>query len=313
MIIFLYGQDAYSSRQRLKEIVEDFNKENLNKLDIEHLDGKKIDFQGFRDGFQTISMFSKKKLIVLSDVFSNSELKKEILDFLKKKKDLKEVIIFYEEGEVKKEDSLFKFLKNNAQSQEFKSLEIRESKDWIVKEFEKYKVKISPEIPEILIKFIGNDLWRLSNEIKKIATFKIKKREKVSLADIVLLTKSKIETDIFTTVDAFSSGDKKKALTLIHRHLEKGDSPLYLLSMLKFQINNLLIVRDLVEKQMPFSYILNKSNLHPFVVRKNWRLAQKFTLEQLKKIYRKIFKLELKIKTGKIDPVLALDILIAEI
>jgi len=33
----------------------------------------------------------------------------------------------------------------------------------------------------------------------------------------------------------------------------------------------------------------------------------------LKKIYRKIFKLELKIKTGKIDPVLALDILVTEI
>lgn len=313
MIIFLYGQDAYRSRQRLKEMVEDFKKESSNNLDVEYLEAKRINFQGFRDGFQTISMFSKKKLIILSGVFFNSELKKDILDFLKKKKDLKEVIIFYEEGEVKKEDFLFKFLKKNAQSQEFKSLEIRELKDWIIKEFDKYKVKISSEIPEILIKFIGNDLWQLSNEIKKIATFKIKKKEKVNLADIVLLTKSKIETDIFTTIDSFSSGDKKKALTLIHRHLEKGDSPLYLLSMLKFQINNLLIVRDLVEKQMPFPYILNKSNLHPFVVRKNWRLAQKFTLEQLKKIYRKIFKLELKIKTGKIDPVLALDILISEI
>lgn len=297
----------------MKEIIERLNKESSDKLNIEYFDAKKINFQEFRDGFQTISMFSKKRLIILSNIFSNSELREDFLNFLKKKKDFKETIVFYEEEEIKKEDLLFKFFKKNVQFQEFRPLESRELKDWIIKEFDRYKVKISSEIPEVLAKFIGNDLWQLSNEIKKIATFKIKEKGKVTLEDVVFLTKSKIETDIFTTIDAFSSGDKKKALTLIHRHLEKGDPPLYLLSMLKFQINNLLIVRDLVEKQMPFSYILNKSNLHPFVVRKNWRLAQKFGLEQLKKIYRKIFKLELKIKTGKIDPVLALDILIAEI
>ena len=128
-----------------------------------------------------------------------------------------------------------------------------------------------------------------------------------------ILTKSKIETDIFATIDAFSAKDKKKALKLLHRHLEKGDSPLYLLSMLKFQISNLLIVKDLIERKTSYSHILNKSNLHPYVVKKNWNLAQKFDLEQLKKIYRKIFKLELKIKTGKIDPALALDVLITEI
>lgn len=235
------------------------------------------------------------------------------MEFLKKKKDLKETILFYEEGEINKSDSLLKFLKNNGQFQEFRLLEGQKLKDWIVKEFDKYQIRIPSEITEVLAKFIGNDLWQLSNEIKKLATFKIRKKEKISLKDIALLTKSKIETDIFATVDAFSSKDKKKALRLLHRHLEKGDSPLYLFSMLKFQISNLLIVKDLIEKKMSFSYILTKSNLHPFVVKKNWNLAQKFNLEQLKQIYRKIFKLELKIKTGKIDPALALDILITEI
>ena len=107
--------------------------------------------------------------------------------------------------------------------------------------------------------------------------------------------------------------DKKRALDLLHSHLEKGDSPLYLFSMIKFQISNLLVIKDLIEKQTPFPSILSQSNLHPFVVKKSYRLSQKFSLEQLKKIYRKIFKLDLKIKTGKIDPALALDILVTEI
>lgn len=314
MIILFYGQDTYRSFWELKSTIEDLKKKYPKETDLERYDAKKIDFRGFQDGLQAVSFFSKKKIIILTNVFSTPLFKQEIFNFLKKKKDLEENILFYEE-ELNEKDKFLYFFKNNFQVKEFKPLEGQKLKEWIVKEFNKYQVEISSEIPGALARFIGNNLWQLSNEIKKIATFKfnIRKKEKVTLEDVALLTESKIETDIFVTIDAFSAKDKKNALRLIHNHLEKGDSPLYLLSMLKFQIGNLLVVKDLIEKQMSFSHILAKSNLHPFVVKKNWRLSQKFTLGQLKQIYQKIFKLELKIKTGKIDPVLALDILIAEL
>ncbi len=313
MIIFLYGQDTYRSHQKLKEIIERFKKTSKGRLNLRYLDAKKIDFQEFRDELQTASIFKEKKLIILLNPFSNSGLEKEILDFLKKKKDLEETALFYEEEKINEKSSLFKFLKKEGKSQEFKPLRSQKLRDWIRREFERYQVSIDFKVPEVLAEFIGNNLWQLSNEIKKLATYKVKKEEKITLEDINILVKSRIETDIFSTIDAISSKDKERALNLLHHHLEKGDSPLYLFSMIKFQISNLLVVKDLIERQTPFPYILSQSNLHPFVAKKSYRLSQKFSLEQLKKIYRKIFKLELKIKTGKIDPVLALDILVTEI
>jgi DNA polymerase-3 subunit delta len=53
--------------------------------------------------------------------------------------------------------------------------------------------------------------------------------------------------------------------------------------------------------------------MHPFVVEKTLFQARKFQLEELKKIYQKIFQVDLDIKTGKVDPETALDLLIAEI
>ncbi len=311
MIIFLYGQDTYRSHQKLKEIIESFKKTSKNRLNLRYFDAKKTDFQEFKDELQIRSIFKEKKLVVLINPFSNSELEKEILDFLKKKKDLEETALFYEEEKINEKSSLFKFFKKEGKSQEFKPLGSQKLRDWIKKEFEKYQTKINSRVPEVLIEFTGNNLWQLSNEIKKLATYKAK--GEITLEDVGLLVESKIETDIFGTIDAISSEDKKRALDLLHHHLKKGDSPLYLFSMIKFQISNLLVVKDLIEKQMPFSSVISQSNLHPFVAKKSYRLSQKFSLEQLKKIYRKIFKLELKIKTGKIDPVLALDILVTEI
>ncbi len=69
----------------------------------------------------------------------------------------------------------------------------------------------------------------------------------------------------------------------------------------------------MMERDRPYYMILKKSNLHPFIVRKSYEQAQKFTIEQLKKIYQRIFQVDSAIKTGKIAPDVALDLLITEI
>jgi len=140
-----------------------------------------------------------------------------------------------------------------------------------------------------------------------------KRRQKIELKDTELLIKPKIETDIFKTIDSLAAKNKKQALELIHKHLEKGDNPLYLLSMINFQFRNIIAVKDLIEKNKPYSVILQQTKLHPFVVKKSYWQAQKFSFPELKKIYQKIFQVDLAIKTGKIDSGLALDTLIAEI
>jgi DNA polymerase III delta subunit len=53
--------------------------------------------------------------------------------------------------------------------------------------------------------------------------------------------------------------------------------------------------------------------MHPFLVKKSYEQAQKFSLVELKKIYQKIFEVDLGIKTGKIEPETALDLLISRI
>ena len=307
MIIFLYGQDTYRMREKLKEMIERYKKIHKSGLNLKYFN----DFTNLKDEIRQVPMFKEKKLAVIADVFANLDFKEK---FLENKKDFlktEDIILFYQEGEINKNNSLFKFLKKNAKSQEFKFLGGQRLKTWIKKEFDRYETEIDSGVLEKLIEYIGNDLWRMSNEIKKLASFKNNKRVRVE--DVELLVRSKIETDIFKTIDAIAEKNKKQALKLLHKHLEKGDSPLYLLSMINYQFRNLLIVKDFIEKHKPYDVILKKSGLHPFVVKKTYYQSQKFTFQELKKIYQKIFKVDLDIKTGRIQPEIALDLLITEI
>ena len=316
MIIFLYGPDTYRSRQKLNEIIEHYKKIHKSGLNFKILDleEKEISYQDFRDEFQQVSMFKEKKLAILINIFLNQEFKENFLKNAKKFIDSKDLILLYEKNEVLSADPLFKFLKKEVKSQEFKPLERQKLKNWIKKEFGNYQMKIEPGVSEKLINFVGNDLWRLSNEIKKLVSYKSKCRNiEISRKDVELLVKPEIETDIFATIDAIASKNKRQAFELLHQHLEKGDSPLYLLSMINFQFRNLLVIKNLIKKQKSYSSIIRISKLHPYIIKKSYFQARKFTFEELKKIYQKIFQTDFGIKTGRIDPQTALDLLIAEI
>ncbi|PIR01804.1 MAG: DNA polymerase III subunit delta [Candidatus Nealsonbacteria bacterium CG_4_9_14_0_2_um_filter_37_38] len=314
MLIFLYGQDTYRSRQKLNEIIERYKKIHKSGLNLKYYDAKKTNFQDFKNEVQSSPMFKEKKLMILENVFLNYELKTSFLKDARKFIDLKDVILFYQDQPISQNDPLFIFLKKYAKTQEFKLLAGIKLKNWVKREFERCQTKADPLAIEKLINFVGNDLWQFSNEIKKLVSYKSKnKNSKVLSEDVELLVKPKIETDIFKTIEAIAQKNKAKALSLVYKHLERGDNSLYLLHMINFQFRNLLMAKDLIEKDKSYNAVLKESGFHPYVFKKIYWQAKKFSLWELKKIYQKIFQIDLKIKTGQLNPGIALDLLIAGI
>ena len=319
MIYFIYGEDFYRAKEKLKEIIEQYKTKHKSGLNLIQINAKEKSFENLLDSFKIASMFDEKKLIIIKDVFLNKKFEEDFLKEIKILKDSKDVIVVFSAqggpasgGEkVDQRNKLFKALIKFAKCQEFNFLDNRGLKIWFNKELVKYKLKIEPLAEAMLLSYVGNDLWQLKNEIKKLADFKqsgIIKKE-----DVALHVRPKIESDIFKTIDSLSLKDKKQAMNLLYKHIENGDNPLYLLSMIGYQFRNLLIIKELQEAKKTYETIVKKSGLHPFVVKKSYYLCNQFTFLQLKKIYRKIFQIDLEIKTGKIDAETALDLLVAEI
>jgi DNA polymerase-3 subunit delta len=329
MIIFLYGRDSHRSRQKLNEIIDSYiasgsdisaggryKKTRKIGLNLKHFDCKEKDFQEFREEVRSASIFREKKLFILRNVFSNPGFKINFLEQGKSFLKSDDIILVYEENDIPGRDKLADFLEKYAKSQEFEPLEGQKLKTWIKKELEVLAADIEERALDRLIEFVGNNLWQMTNEVKKLTAYiknNSQTKKKIEVKDVELLVKPKIETAIFKTIDSLASKNKKQALRLLHEHLEKGDNPLYLLSMVNFQFRNLLIVKNLIEKKLPYYSILKRTKLHPFVAKKSYWQAQKFTIQELKKIYQKLFEADFNIKAGRVKPEAALDILIAEI
>lgn len=310
MIIFLYGQDSYRMRQKIDEIVKGYKSANKEDFNLVKINSQEKDFRHLLENLNTISIFGGKKLIIVRDIFLNEKFREEFLKEITNLKNSKDIIIVLEENPDKR-TALFKGLLKNSKHQEFNLLDEKNAKLWFRSELEKNKLKIDNAAQNLLLSYIGNDLWRFSSEIKKLANFK--KNQLIRKEDIELQIKPKIENNIFKTIEAVAFKNKKEATLLLHRHLDNGEAPLYLLSMIAYQFRNLLVIKDLIMKNKPYSAILKKSGLHPFVVQKTYSLCNRFDFTELKKIHRKIFQVDSSIKTGRIEPETAIDLLISEI
>ena len=142
MFIFLFGEDTYRLQEKLNEIQHKYKKIHENELNLKRIDASQAEFGEFIDEIFQCSMFIKRKLFLLENLFSNERFQK---DFLKKIKEIaksKDVVVVYEKNKISKKNKLFLALKKCAECQEFQLLKDAELKKWIENEFKKQGIEI---------------------------------------------------------------------------------------------------------------------------------------------------------------------------
>lgn len=325
MIILLYGDETFRLSEKVSEIKNKFlsnNKSGSHPIIIDFQ--KKMpapDFSEVAEAFESQGLFSLKQLVILKNVFQNGskEMSEKIAGYFEKNRHLvsnrEAVIVFQEESFPQAKNKLFVFLLKNSKKQKFESLSDTGLSRWITERLKlaNSQISISPAALGQLIAYVGADLFHLNNEIEKLAAFK--KSGVIGTGDIENLVNAKVDANIFKTIEAISSGEKKKALCCLHDQLKSGADPFYIFSMYVFQFRNLLKVCEFYQREGSNNRyeIAQKTGLHPYVVEKALTQLGNFTLEKLKKIYWGLMRIDSQVKTGKKDLVLALDMLIADI
>jgi len=321
MFIFLYGSDTFRSSEKLSALKNKYLEKNSSGTDLSVLDYEdNSSAKNLSDALSTQGLFSTKQLVIVKNSMFNrtSDQQKEILEFLKSHSDLEKdtdsVVVFFENNSPKKNGSLFKFLVAHSKKQEFAPLNGAQLTNWALA----YAKNISPETQfsrnalDLLLIATGNDLYTLSNEIKKLINFKDAKL--IDDADIALLVKSKVDSTMFETIEALLAGNKTCALELFHEQIAKGEDVFYILSMYTYQIRTLLKIGDFYWQGMNnASDIAKASKLHPYVVQKTLSQVRSIGEEKAKQILRDLAEIDQNAKTGKIDPTLALDTFIVSL
>jgi DNA polymerase-3 subunit delta len=170
--------------------------------------------------------------------------------------------------------------------------------------------EFSPQAAVALVNAVGADQRLLDQEIEKLLACS-KLERPVTSKDVELLVPYVQEAVIFDAVDALGQRDGVKASQLIHNLLDHGNEPLYLFAMIVRQFRLLIQIKELASAGLAPPAIAKEIKLHPFPTGKLYTQARNFTLEQLERIHRHLLETDVQIKTGQINSVVALDLLVA--
>ncbi len=308
MIIFLYGADTFRSHRMLQEMKNKFIKDvDPGSNSLSALDGATTGLKEIGEKINTGSLFVKKRLVVIENVFKNKKTKvfAELADYLKKFSTGEDNIVIFIDEELNTKDKplkvdakkLFAFLSKQKFVQEFKTLSNLQLLNFIKKETNVYGKEMSAAAASLLINLTSGDLWSIASEIKKLSFYSANKI--INENDVKELCAGTVNEDIFALTDALSAKNKALALKLIEEQYAAGLSDEYLIAMLVRQFKILLQIKSALDNNLSQGEMTSQLKLHPFIIKKGMFQAKNFSLESLKNYLNELVRLDFSNKTGR--------------
>ena len=324
MFYLFHGEDEFSRSETLAAFERRMGDPGLAELNTTIFDGSKVSLDELQHACDSVPFMAERRLVIVDGLLTYLEPKgrertlsdwqKEYLEkltqYLQRLPETTRLV--FVEGRIISERNPVHRLAladEGGHVREFKPPQRRELNRWIEERVRNKGGQISPEAAETLAAFVGNNLRLLDQEIEKLAVY-VDGGRPISKDDVRLLVSYVREANIFEMVDALGQRDGQRAARLLHQLLDEGEHPLALLGMIVRQFRILIQVKELNGRGLSQQDIASRLRLHRFVVRKVVRQAMNFSMEQLETIYRRLLETDVAIKTGRMDAVLALDMLV---
>ncbi len=315
MIKLFYGQDTYSLNHEIKKIESDFSIANFGDMNITRFDGATISFDQLIRSATAVPFLADKRLLIINNFLRDGDEKiRQYIELNLNKFPVSTEIILVEDGEVKKNLGLYKKLLKSKSVVDFPLRKGYELEKWLTEKAKEKDIPIRISATKKLIATAGNNSFRLMNELEKLDLFRLAQNHpEISEADIDEMVESENDQNIFDFIDALGARNAKLAIKYLHNLLLGGKNENYILSMIVYQFRNMLLVQDLISRGTIHNQIPAQAELHPFVVGKTIRVLNNFDLPQLRRIYLRLQQADIDIKTGRIEPRLALEKLLADL
>ena len=329
MLYVLHGEDDFSLHQALEEIKKGVGDQTALTTNTSVLDGQQVTVDRLRSVCEAMPFLAEKRLVIIQGLLERFEPRtksgrqkkttsvatrqdeyKSLAEYLGKIPD--STILVLVDGKVKSQNPLFRELSTKAKVMSFPLLRDARLRQWIQKEVGEKGGNMSPQAVDLLVRFVGGNLWIMANEIDKLVLFTAGRR--IEEEDVRRVVSYVQEANVFAMVDAILEFKAGIAEQLLQQLLQHGAAPAYLLVMLSRQVRLIVRVKELRRQRKSEVEIQDKLDLpSEFALRKTLEQANRYSLARLKEVYHKLLETDLAIKTGKYDAELALNILIAEL
>jgi DNA polymerase-3 subunit delta len=318
-IFLLYGNDEFAIARKVKDFESGFNDPTTADMNTTRLEARTMSENDLNNAVNAMPFLAPSRLVFIaypSAKYNKPDARKKFLEFLEKAPDTAKIILYDVVEKPKDSDKhwLVKWaekIKPLVKSQAFFLPQQRDMPGWIVNEAKNQGGKIEPGAAVKLAEMTGVDTRQAGMEISKLLAY-VNWERPVRGSDVEAVCIVTSQQSVFDFVDALSQGNAKSAQRLLHRLLESED-PFSLWGMVVRQFRLLVQTREILDGRGNKDDVARALQVHPFVAEKTTGQANRFSMDSLESIYRRLLRIDEQVKTSQITLDLALDTLVVEL
>ena len=300
MILFLHGEDDFRRLRRVQVLREGFkSKYDQEALNIHEIDCAAFDVDQFRSKMMSSGLFSAKQFMVLGNLWKLKKEEQEVLIDELDKVGEDSILVVSAGKPPRKDNKLFKRLLKAQKVEEYPELNDFELREFIQKEATTFGATIEGAANDALVAAVGNDLWRLHNELRKLSGY----TKQITADSVKEFIETPADDNIFHLTDALGNRNAAKATKLLEQQFDAGANEHYLLTMLSKHIGTLIKVKKTEGVGL---------KMHPYVKEKAIKQSAAFSEQQLDNLYWKLLEIDKQTKTGGGDARTLLDLFLIE-
>jgi DNA polymerase-3 subunit delta len=324
--VLLCGSEAFLTETYEKRLRDCYINKAAEMFDALRFEGDNFSADDVIGACDTLPMLSERRVVVVANMPGDertlaSENAKRLAEYLPRIPAMTLLIITA--GNFSKRSALYKVIASKdggGRVYEFGRLGKTDARNFIRSRFKRTGVAADAGAVDEILSVSGyldreaeGDLYLLDGDVNLVAAYAASAGGKVTVADVRACLGVSVESDVFSLLDAVSSGAKGKALELAHAIASKDENTFGLIALLTGQFEIMLGYSELKNAGMNYAEMARTLGIKSeFRLKKAAGFASRYTEKRLLELLHRLYRVDSDIKSGVYDERLALTMFIAE-
>lgn len=308
-VYLLFGEERYLIKQYKDKLKKALCAPD-DTMNSHFYEGKGISAGEIIDLAETMPFFAERKVIFLENSGFLKSSGEQLAEYIGEQNET--TVLIFAEAEVDKRSKLFKAIQANGCAVEFAQQDENTLKRWIAGMLNREGKKITESTVNLFLSKTGTDMENIHGELEKLICYCMDK-EVITAENVETICTTRITNHVFDMVDAIADKKQAKALQLYYDLLALKEPPMRILALIARQCNLLLQTKSMKNKGYSNKDMAASLGVPAFAVGKYTAQAGKFKTATLKEAVRKCVEADHAVKSGKLNDVMSVEILIMSV
>lgn len=308
-VYLLYGEERYLKRQYRDKLKEALCAPDDN-MNNHFYEGKNVSVGEIIDLAETMPFLAQRRVIFMDNSGLFKSGGEQMAGYLGAQNE--STVLIFTETEVDKRSKLYKAVQAQGCAVEFAAQDERALKRWVAGILGKEGKRITENTVLQFLDKTGTDMDNICMELEKLICYCMD-REVVEPQDVEAVCVNRVTNHIFDMVAAIAEKRQRDALRLYYDLLTLKEPPMRILFLIARQCNLLLQAKALKSKGLANKEIASSLGVPPFTVGKYLSQASRFQTSVLRSALTKCVEAEEAVKTGRMNDVMSVEILIVSV